>query len=835
MWQRIVQWVPGTAAFARRRAAAEKLALLAAARPARTSVAEQDAVLAWIFAGGDAAHAPAGVPGDDEAGATPPPGGEVVRAVDAVEAADAIDTAGTAGTIDTADTVHSVGTVEHSVGTVDAIGTVNGVGLVDTTTGIADTVGFADTVAEWARTMSANSYLAMTSDELEDELTRFADALAREVSGRGPGEWPAQRIGRELALRLRLTPQSFQDVLELIIPWLETRRGATAGRRSKVIAALAGGFADGARDRVLDEQLRITSAAWAAARRPPLPPPGARLDEAVLDRSPQPGCALAADGTVTHANPALCALLGRPADALVGTHLGDHVVAEGDRAALAAALAEASTGEEPAAGVELALVGAAGAPVARVSAAVEWRADGPAGRFLVLLHDTTVLRAWQRALLPGNDHDEVTMLPDQRNFLHRVQSHLDDARPGTTIGLCALRFRDLNTITRALGPGVRNKVVTTLAARVVAAVAEMPATTVGRLDRDTFGVLLTDPHSWHGVTGTLRRLVDWLSEPMCIDGQELALAPAVGVAEARGDTDAVELLARAGFSLHVGGDRGTPWQAVLPRRAHGDPDEDRVRLLAALPRALEDGEITIAYTPIVRLRDGVVVGAEASAQWHHPDGRVRPADDLVALADEIGLTLPWVPWMLRTVVRQAARWRKALGKAAPRVTVNVPRRFARNGDLVVHVRAALEEAVLPASQLMLSMPESAVVDEHGDPRSHLLDLGGLSVPLALDGLGTEFSRYDTLPKLTLQTVVIPPQLTASLDGSSQEQCRQAVAANLIRIGNELTHEVTVKGITTAAQRDNARRLSAKLGQGLFFGGPLAPQKIQDLLGGVIAV
>ncbi|GAA1309574.1 bifunctional diguanylate cyclase/phosphodiesterase [Saccharothrix xinjiangensis] len=691
-----------------------------------------------------------------------------------------------------------------------------------------------DMIGEWVDAIAATN-LHLDRAALRKQVGVFASALIDHVRGQPYGQWPAQRIGRHLAAELRMTPHAFQDALEVIIPWLEHTAAACepAGRRrlTVALAGLAAGFADGARDRVFDEQLLLTRAAGTV---PPTPPPAlhdTRLFIRQLDSCPQPGCVLTTGGILVRANPALRALLGEDrGTAVIGSPLSRHTLTASDAVAVEEALRRANQATDGWSHTEFALVVADSAPGFRVVAAFVRRVDHhPDGhRFNMVLRDITAWRSWSRRLLPGRDYDPITNLPTQRNFLHRVHVVLQHRQSDLWIGLCTLRLDGLASITRTLGPRVGARVERAIAARITAAVQATPATVVGRLDRDVFAVLLTNPHGRSGVTDTVRRLVDWLSQPLWDDGHELVLRPLVGVTEAHPHTSAGQLLTQAQAALHANSDRVPRRSAVRPQ-CRQPRDIERAHLLAALPAALQRGEINIAYTPIARLHDGVVVGAEATAWWHHPELGVRQVDDLLTLADDIGLSLRWGPWLLRRVLAQAARWRHALGEAAPRVTVHIPRRFADSGTLVDHVRDALEEAGVPAAQLMLSMPEAAVVDERGLPRRHVIRLGSMDVRLALEGLGTDVLRYHTLSNLTLHTLVVPPELTATLDDPTREQHEETVAASFIRMSRNLTRVVTVKGITTTAQRDTAHHLAADLGQGELFGGPQSAQQLQDLI------
>ncbi|WP_170191913.1 GGDEF domain-containing protein [Saccharothrix syringae] len=695
-------------------------------------------------------------------------------------------------------------------------------------------------VDEWAKALVSSSCLPMGQDDLRDRLTVMARGLLRQVCGDAPSGVSAERIGRELAQDLLLTADAFQNALELIIPWLErvhrhTGEG-TAACRAQAVAALAGGFAAGARDRVLDEQMRVTRA-WLDSRhhalRAGLEEPG-RFHSGLSD-APEPMGLLTAEGTVLEANAALLRLLDRPRPAVVGHRLLDFVLGEHDLTTVASALEAAVQAAGRPISTEFALTGAHGGFTAWADAALAWHtgSDRADGRIHLIMQDVTTCRAWQRRLQPRADRDQVTGLPTRRHFLHRVHTALTAGSIGV-VGLCVLRVDGLAPLARAFGPAAGDRIATTIGSRVIAALSDVPDTALARLDRDRFAVLLTDPHHWTGVTELVKRLVDWVSAPIRSDTREVLLSPSVGVVQARPGVSAEELLDEAETALPTE-HRDQRRLRTVTRPPHQDRQLQRAHLLAALPRALRDGEITLVWRPIADLATETVVGAEATATWRRPD-RSIVADDLLDEAEALGLIRGWGPRILRQAAVQAARWRAALGEAAPRVTVNLPARFADDDALVEHVTAALRETGLPPEQLLLSMPESAVVDESGRPRPRLLKLNNLNVPVALDGLGTDIARYDHLPHLPLHTLVVSPTLTATLGSGDQSRCRQSVAAALISLGRELTQTVMVKGIDTVEQFRGARSLQAHQGAGDLIGRPAGPDEIQDMvLGGALTV
>lgn len=125
----------------------------------------------------------------------------------------------------------------------------------------AGAVSMSETARAWAQVLSSGSCVPFSPSQLHEMLLGFAQQLAQTSVAQRPQV--ASRVGRDLGQRLRITPEAFEDLLEVLIPWLERRHpeGDPTGFpvRIKALAALTGGFATGVRNRVLDEQIAMDS------------------------------------------------------------------------------------------------------------------------------------------------------------------------------------------------------------------------------------------------------------------------------------------------------------------------------------------------------------------------------------------------------------------------------------------------------------------------------------------------------------------------------------------------------------------------------------------------
>ena len=384
----------------------------------------------------------------------------------------------------------------------------------------------------------------------------------------------------------------------------------------------------------------------------------------------------------------------------------------------------------------------------------------------------------------------------------------------------AVLFVDLDgfkQVNDSLGHSVGDALLVEAAARLSEQVRE--GDVVARFGGDEFVALLADC-SDADATAVAERLRESLSAPYALGHREVVVSASIGLARPGADDDAEATLRNADLALYraKSGGRDRVVQFVPAMRAQA---VRRVEGSAALRRALDEGQLRLAYQPIVDLRTGVVTGVEALLRVDGIPGRPMSVPEAVETAEESGLILPLGEWVIDRACADLATWRE--DGWAGRVSVNISARQLENGGLLPLVMAATARHGVPAEALILEVTEHSVVRDLGVSRAQLQALRARGVRVALDDFGTGFSSLSYVRSLPLDILKIDRAFVASAGGPRD------ITATVLRLGRDLGLVVVAEGVERVEQLDMLVAAGCRWGQGYLLSPPLHAEDVAVVL------
>jgi diguanylate cyclase (GGDEF)-like protein/PAS domain S-box-containing protein len=411
-------------------------------------------------------------------------------------------------------------------------------------------------------------------------------------------------------------------------------------------------------------------------------------------------------------------------------------------------------------------------------------------------------------------HDALTDLPNRVLLLDRLQQSLTQAeRNGSRVAVMFLDLDRFKSINDTLGHEVGDELLKEVAHRLRGAVRA--ADTVARLGGDEFVVVLQDVVDPEDAARVAEKIVAAFAPLMKIGKHELRTSTSIGIGLYPEDGDeAYVLMRRADSAMYHAKRNGRNQFHFFSARLSAAARRE-FHIEHRLVTALEKGQFSLVYQPLVDYGLRTVCGMETLLRWHDPDEGDIPPTEFIPVAEECDLIQPIGEWVLLNAMRQNRLWQEA-GRPLLPISVNLSPRQFRHKNLVGSIRAILAETGQPARLLELEITETTLAHDIDAARARLEELAALGVRLSIDDFGTGYSNLIALKRFPVDKLKIDRGFVRDLCTDPEDA---AIAAAIVGLARGLGLDILAEGVETTAQRDALLALGCRRFQGYLFAKP----------------
>lgn len=243
---------------------------------------------------------------------------------------------------------------------------------------------------------------------------------------------------------------------------------------------------------------------------------------------------------------------------------------------------------------------------------------------------------------------------------------------------------------------------------------------------------------------------------------------------------------------------------------------------AMFPDAIDREEFVVYYQPKVRLREYILVGAEALCRWVH-DGEMIPPARFIPILEQSKAICTLDFYVLEHVCRDIRQWIDE-GKEVVKVSVNLSRCHLGNPELLNTILDIIDKYEVPHQYIEIELTETTTDVAFHDLKSIVFGLQEQGISTSVDDFGVGYSSLNLLKELPWNVIKIDKSFLEYHEGN---RVNYIMLKQVIAMAQELGMEVIVEGVETVEHIKMLKENNCYMAQGFYFDKPLPKEEFVE--------
>jgi diguanylate cyclase (GGDEF)-like protein len=415
--------------------------------------------------------------------------------------------------------------------------------------------------------------------------------------------------------------------------------------------------------------------------------------------------------------------------------------------------------------------------------------------------------------------DLMTNLPNRHQLIAYLDERLAQVDSDGLFAVFAIGSKDLVDLKYTLDHEAYDAVLANFAERLS---ASLPTNYfIARTDESQFVVVSRAISDDSDAINIAELLIEQLTQPLFIEGHDLAFRAHIGIAIYAEDTkQAAKLVRYAQMALAAANHE----QISSYHFYHQEMEQqmtDRRQLVQDLRQALKQQQFIMYYQPQCDSSEKIV-GFEALIHWQHGQHGLLMPGRFLDIAEEHGLMQDIGLWRLNQVCQQVHQWQKH-GFKLPRVAINISHSQFKHKDFVVSVASVLKKNKISPELIELEIAEKILLADLSLAQTILQALADLGVKLVVDDFGTSYKTFHYLTDLPVDKLKIDRTFVSALDHANE---KSNLIDHIIHLGHQLGLDVIAEGVENVAEANYLTAHGCDELQGYYYGEPLPADDVE---------
>ena len=416
-------------------------------------------------------------------------------------------------------------------------------------------------------------------------------------------------------------------------------------------------------------------------------------------------------------------------------------------------------------------------------------------------------------------HDSLTGLANRELLNERLEQTLHNAhQEQSSFSILIMDLDQFKDVNDTLGHSIGDKLLQQVANRLIYLLREVDV--IVRLGGDEFAVLLTTANEKQASL-IAKKIINEFNKVFTVNQTPLYIGVSIGISVyPQHGTTAQVLQQRADVAMYVAKRNKTGYE--IYNQKHDEYSIGKLSLISDLRNALDTNQLVMEYQPVINIKTGDIISAEALLRWNHPvRGKVFP-DDIIPAAEQTGLINPITYWIIDTTAKYN---KKLLSMGIDiKIAINLSVYNLQDEDFVKNIIEIFNQNQVSPSRFIMEITESVMMTNPKKSIDVLNQLDDLDIEISVDDFGTGYSSLAYLKKLPLSKLKIDKSFIMDMITDDSDAM---IVRSTIDLAHNLGMQVIAEGIEEIETLNLLDILRCDFGQGYYISRPISTSNFEQ--------
>lgn len=232
------------------------------------------------------------------------------------------------------------------------------------------------------------------------------------------------------------------------------------------------------------------------------------------------------------------------------------------------------------------------------------------------------------------------------------------------------------------------------------------------------------------------------------------------------------------------------------------------------------------YQPIISVKRGKIVGAEALLRWENDEYGIVPPDQFIPWLEEDPSIYTLGNWIIENAIKAAKKFKKVIPDFF--INVNIAATQLENSEFRGDIIEMVEKLDFPRQNLWIELTERCKDLDHQFLKSEISYFQSNGIQVALDDYGTGASSLSLALELPVAEIKIDRTFTKDV---MHDPLKQAIVQSILDFARKTHVRSCIEGIENTEIAEFLKPYGPMYYQGYAYSKPIRENEFMDMIAG----